>query len=49
MKPENSLNYGTMPLDMVQLAVGLVAQEIGFVYWRFHRRDDFRGGGESRF
>ena len=38
-----------MPLDMVQLAVGLVAQEIGFVYWRFHRRDDFRGkgGGEK--
>jgi hypothetical protein len=34
-----------MPLDIVQLAVGLVAQEIGFVYWRFHRRDVFRGGG----
>jgi hypothetical protein len=50
MKPETSLNYGTMPLDMAQLAVGLVAQEIGFVYWGFHRGDGFRrGAGEGRF
>ena len=34
-----------MPLDMVQLAVGRVGQEIGFVYWRFHRLDDFRERG----
>jgi hypothetical protein len=36
-----------MSLDMVQLAVGLVVQEIGFVYWSFHRRDDFRDRGEK--
>ena len=36
-----------MPLDMVQLAVGLVAQEIGFVCWSFHSRDYVRGGGEK--
>jgi len=48
MKAETSLNYGyTMPLDMVQLAVGLVAQEIGFVCWWFHSHGDFRGEGRK--
>jgi len=32
---------------MVQLAVGLVGQEIGFVCWRFRSRGDFRGEGRK--